>query len=92
MLIISQYGRDRTVKNIAIFGASGHTGKYIIRKFQQYPDESYTETMLAALRGFTCCIPQSKEGGYVIAPGTGNAGDGKATKAMEQAYSLGKNL
>ena len=29
------------------------------------PDAAFTETMLAALRGFTCCIPNAKEGGYV---------------------------
>lgn len=56
------------------------------------PDESYAQTMLAALRGFTCCIQQSKEGGYVIAAGTSLAGDVKSTRSIEQAYLLGRGL
>ena len=26
------------------------------------PDKAFTETMLASLRGFTCCVPNAKEG------------------------------
>ena len=33
------------------------------------PDEAFTETVLASLRGFTCCIPNAKEGGYVLGVG-----------------------
>ena len=29
------------------------------------PDVAFTGTMLAALRGFTCCVPNAKEGGVV---------------------------
>lgn len=54
------------------------------------PGEQYTETMLSALRGYTCCIPEAKEGGYVLGYGTSEAGDVKSTPAMQQAYELGK--
>lgn len=56
------------------------------------PDASFTETMLASLRGFTCCVPESKEGGYVLGVGTNEPGDVKETKAMEEAYEMGKAI
>ncbi len=56
------------------------------------PEESYTETMLASLRGFTCCVPESVEGGIVMGLGTNEAGDMRNTAAMQQAYEMGKNL
>lgn len=37
-------------------------------------DAVYTETMLAALRGFTCCVPNAKEGGVVLGIGAMDAG------------------
>ncbi len=52
-------------------------------------DASYTETMLASLRGFTCCVPEAKEGGYVLGIGTMDAGDVKKTDATEKAYRMG---
>ena len=52
-------------------------------------DASYTETMLASLRGFTCCVPEAKEDGYVLGIGTMDAGDVKKTDAMEKAYRMG---
>lgn len=54
------------------------------------PSESYTETMVAALRGFTCCVPSAKEGGIVIGMGSGKPGDVKASPAFGKAYDLGK--
>ncbi len=56
------------------------------------PEESYTEAMLASLRGFTCCVPESVEGGIVIGLGTNEAGAVKKTAAMQQAYEMGRNL
>lgn len=53
------------------------------------PDASYTETMLAALRGFTCCVPDVKEGGYVLGVNAMEAGDIRQTDAMEKAYQMG---
>lgn len=56
------------------------------------PDESYTDTMIASLRGFTKCVPEAIEGGTVIGFGTNDPGDVKGTKAMDQAYEMGKNV
>ena len=53
------------------------------------PDTAFTETMLAALRGFTCCIPNAKEGGYVLGTGAMEAGEIRGTAAMTEAYQLG---
>lgn len=55
-------------------------------------DESFTETMIASLRGFTCCVPDAKEGGIVFGLGTNEAGDVRTTDAMKQAYEMGKNI
>ena len=55
-------------------------------------DASYTETMLASLRGFTCCIPNAKEGGYVLGIGAMEAGEIRSSKAMEEACQLGRSV
>ena len=54
------------------------------------PDTAFTETMLAALRGFTCCVPNAKEGGVVLGTGAMEAGEIRKSKAMKEAYELGK--
>lgn len=56
------------------------------------PEEAFTETMLASLRGFTCCVPEAKEGGYVLGVGAMEAGEIKQTAAMEKAYQMGCNV
>ena len=56
------------------------------------PDVSFAETMIASLKGFTCCVPEAKEGGILIAPGTNDAGDVKGSEAMKQAYEMGKSV
>lgn len=56
------------------------------------PSEEYTETMIASLNGFTCCIPNSKECGTVIACGMENVGDIKDTVYLTQAYEMGKSI
>lgn len=56
------------------------------------PDESLTETMKASLRGFTCCVPDSVEGGIVLGLDTNEPGDVKSKAAMEQAYEMGRTL
>lgn len=56
------------------------------------PDESYTKTMQAALRGFTGCIPHSVEGGIVMGINAAEAGDVKHSHAMEDAYQMGKRI
>lgn len=56
------------------------------------PEESFTETMLASLRGFTCCVPEAKEGGILMGIGTNEAGDVKDRPVMKDAYEMGKNI
>ena len=55
-------------------------------------DASFTETMLASLRGFTCCVPEAKEGGVVLGIGAMEAGEIRTSAAMQQAYEMGKNV
>ena len=55
-------------------------------------DASYTETMLASLRGFTCCVPEAKEGGAVLGVGAMEAGEIRSSAAMQQAYQMGRNV
>ena len=55
-------------------------------------DASFTETMLASLRGFTCCVPEAKEGGVVLGIGAMEAGEVRTSEAMTQAYQMGKNV
>ena len=55
-------------------------------------DASFTETMLASLRGFTCCVPDAKEGGVVLGVGAMEAGEIRSTPAMQQAYEMGRNV
>ena len=55
-------------------------------------DEAYTETMLAALRGFTCCVPNAKEGGYVLGLAAMEAGEIRSSTAMAEAYQLGRGV
>ena len=54
------------------------------------PSEAYTETMIAALRGFTCCVPSSKEGGIALGMGADKPGEIKDSPALRKAYDLGK--
>ena len=55
-------------------------------------EESFTETMLASLRGFTCCVPEAKEGGILMGIGANEAGDVKDMPVMREAYEMGKNI
>ena len=56
------------------------------------PDAAFTETMLAAPRGFTCCIPNAKGGGYVLGTGAMETGKIRGTAAMTEAYQLGLSV
>lgn len=56
------------------------------------PNESFTDTMVASLRGFTCCVPNSIEGGIILGTNASAIGDIKNSSAMEQAYNLGKAI
>lgn len=55
-------------------------------------DASFAETMLASLRGFTCCVPEAKEGGIVLGTGAMESGEIRTSAAMQQAYEMGKNV
>lgn len=48
--------------------------------------------VLASLRGFTCCVPDAKEGGCVLGIGAMDAGDVKKTDALDKAYQMGCNV
>ena len=56
------------------------------------PEKEFTETMIASLRGFTCCVPDSVEGGIVMGLGTNEPEDVKKTSAMQDAYEMGKRV
>lgn len=56
------------------------------------PDDALTETMLASLRGFTCCVPEAVEGGVILGTNANDAGDIRNSPAMDQAYQLGRDL
>ena len=55
-------------------------------------DTSYTETMLAALRGFTCCIPNAIEAGTVLGIGAMEAGEIRESAAMAEACQFGRSI
>lgn len=55
-------------------------------------DVAFTETMLAALRGFTCCVPNAKEGGVVLGVGAMEVGEIRGSAAMKEAYALGNSI
>ena len=52
---------------------------------------AYTETMVASLRGFTCCLPDSTEKGIIYGINCPQMGDAKKGEAVELAYEAGKN-
>ena len=53
-------------------------------------DATFTETMQAALRGFTYCVPDSVEGGVILGTGVNDPGDVRNSPAMAQAYEMGR--
>ena len=112
------------MKKVVIFGAAGHTGKYITRKMQliahllllhDFPDEGHNRPHLRVLSAIsrkdilfpyylrragcflhrnhagrlTCCVPDAKEGGYVLGVNAMEAGDIRQTDAMKKAYQMG---
>jgi len=48
------------------------------------------ERTLEGFRGFTSCLSEAKEKGVVYGIGAWNPGDIKGSKAMDQAYEMGK--
>jgi multimeric flavodoxin WrbA len=49
------------------------------------------ERTLEGFRGFTSCLSGAKEKGVIYGTGAWNKGDIKVSKAMTQAYEMGKN-
>lgn len=50
------------------------------------------DTAIAGLRGFTRCVPDSKEGGYVVATNVWDTGAVQDSPALSEAYELGKSV
>ncbi|HTP65717.1 MAG TPA: NAD(P)H-dependent oxidoreductase, partial [Geobacteraceae bacterium] len=49
------------------------------------------ERTLEGFRGFTSCLSGAREKGVIYGTGAWNKGDIKGSKAMVQAYEMGKN-
>ena len=54
--------------------------------------KDYMERTIDGLRGFTDCLPDAKVKGIVYGYGVGKIGDIEGTKAMDEAYVLGKGI
>ena len=50
------------------------------------------ERTLEGFRGFTSCLEGAKEKGIIYGTGAWNMGDIKGSKAMKQAYEMGKAI
>jgi multimeric flavodoxin WrbA len=50
------------------------------------------ERTLEGFRGFTSCLEGAKEKGIIYGTGAWNMGDIKVSKAMKQAYEMGKAI
>jgi len=50
------------------------------------------ERTLEGFRGFTSCLSGAKEKGVIYGTGAWNMGDIKGSKAMKQAFEMGKSV
>lgn len=55
-------------------------------------DKSSIETTLACLRGYADCVNGAKEMGVIYGTGVYEKGEILNTRAMAQAYEMGKNV
>lgn len=55
------------------------------------PTEDYAQNILATLNGFVSCCPEAKNGGYIIATDTHNAGDIESS-IKQKAFEMGRNI
>ena len=55
-------------------------------------DLSSADTTLACFRGYADCVEGAVEKGIIIGNGVHDMGEVKNTAAMEQAYTMGKNV
>lgn len=62
------------------------------QRMGQSPMESTADYAIEGFRGFTKCIPNPTERGYVKAIGMGAKGAVKGTKFMTEAYELGLSI
>ena len=53
---------------------------------------AYTETMIASLRGFTCCLPDSVEKEIIYGIDSSEMGDVRKGEAVRSAYEAGKKI
>nr|WP_321497676.1 flavodoxin family protein [uncultured Methanolobus sp.] len=54
------------------------------------PDVQAMERTLEGFRGFTSCLERPEEKGIIYGTGAWNIGDIKGSKAMDQAFEMGK--
>lgn len=50
------------------------------------------ERTFESIRGFAACLPRAKEKGIVYGTGAWNIGDIQSTRAIKQAYEMGKAI
>ena len=55
-------------------------------------DHASADTTLACLRGYADCVNGAVEKGVIIGSGVYEPGKVKGTRAMQQAYEIGKNV
>lgn len=55
-------------------------------------DNDATERTLEGFRGFTICLDDPKEKGIIYGTGAWNIGDIKNSKAMKEAYEMGRSI
>ena len=55
-------------------------------------DVSSADTTIACMRGYADCVEGAVEKGIIIGSGVYESGTIKNTKAMEKAYTMGKNV
>jgi multimeric flavodoxin WrbA len=56
------------------------------------PEREFLERTVEGFRGFTSCFSGLNEKGIVYGTGAWNKGDIKGSKAMDEAYEMGKNV
>lgn len=54
--------------------------------------KSAMERTIEGFRGLTSCLPEAKEKGIVYGTGAWHMGEIKSSKAMADAYQMGRNV
>lgn len=79
---------DRTVSK---YGVMSNKEMYFIVTAAD-PDKGSMETTIDGFRGFTSCYDGMEEKGIIYGTGAWKKGDIKGSKAMEEAYDMGKSV